>query len=47
MSQLPYDQTMIGYISDISQRNEGIYKAKYESLEVMAYSENTEYELGD
>ena len=47
MSQLPYDQTMIGYISDISQRNEGIYKARYESLEVMAYSENTEYELGD
>lgn len=47
MSNLPYDQTMIAYISDTSQSAEGIYKAKYESLEVTAYSENTEYKLGD
>lgn len=47
INKLPYDQTIIGYISDISQKNEGIYKAKYESLEVIAYSENTEYNLGD
>lgn len=47
ISNLPYDQTMRCYISDISQRDEGIYKAKYESLEITAYSENTEYNLGD
>lgn len=47
MSNLPYDQTMIAYISDTSQSAEGIYKAKHESLEVIAYSENTEYQLGD
>ena len=38
ISNLPYDQTMRCYISDISQRDEGIYKAKYESLEITAYS---------
>ena len=47
ISNLPYDQTMRCYISDISQRDQGIYKAKYESLEITAYSENTEYNLGD
>lgn len=44
---LPYDQTLIGYISDVSDRKKGMYKAKHDNLEITAYSDNTEYELGD
>lgn len=45
MSNLPYDQTLICYVSD--NIDKGIYQVKYESIDMVAYSDNSEYQLGD
>ena len=43
----PKENTKLDELKNLNKKDEGIYKAKHESLEVIAYSENTEYNLGD
>lgn len=47
LQNLPFDQTIVCKIIDVSKKNQGIYTVSNESTEFEAYSENTNYSTDD